>query len=166
MTTTIEATPKGWWYSARLPRQKRVTIFFSDGSLLSGLNARSNAGFAELMSQTEHIRSFLRQGYITTYPPTVVLADTSFLTRSAGDGWCAAGDAASALDPLASAGIVNGINAGTRAASLVLSGFRNVADYSREIIDKAKSDIEIRRSYYRMESRWPQEHFWLQRRES
>lgn len=166
LTTIIEATPKGWWYSARLPSQERITAFFSDGSLLSGLDTRSNEGFAGLMSHSEHIGKFLRKGYTAPHKPTVVLADTSYLTHSAGDGWCAAGDAASAIDPLASAGIVNGINAGSKAALLVLSGFKNIQDYSEEIVDKAKADIEIRQSYYRMETRWPREPFWLLRQEN
>lgn len=165
LTTTIEATPTGWWYSARLPGQKRIVAFFTDGGLLSRLDVRSTDGFIALMRRSAHVVEFLRRGYSHARTPTVLLANTSYLMHSAGDGWCAAGDAASALDPLASAGIVNAISAGSRAASLVLSGFKNTEDYSGEARDKAMSDIRIRQSYYRMETRWPREPFWVLRQQ-
>ena len=166
LTTTIEATRNGWWYSARIPNQKRVVVFFSEGNLLRGLGARSSEGFSHLMRQSMHIREFPERGYSFGRNPEVVLADTSYLTRSAGDGWCAAGDAAAALDPLASAGIVNAVKSGAEAARLVLSGFKNIDDYSNAIIAAAQADVETRRSYYLLESRWPREPFWARRRES
>jgi flavin-dependent dehydrogenase len=166
LTTTIETTRDGWWYSARIPNQKRVVVFFSDGKLLSGLRVRSSEGFARLMRQSRHINGFLDCGYGIGRSPEVVLADTSHLTRSAGAGWCAAGDAAAALDPLASAGIVNAVQSGSAAARLVLSGFKNIGDYSSATVARAKADIETRRSYYLMEARWPREPFWAHRRES
>jgi flavin-dependent dehydrogenase len=166
LTTTIEATHDGWWYSTRIPNQKRVVVFCSDGSLLPGLRARTSEGFAHLMCHSTHIREFLDRGYGIGRNPEVVLADTSYLTHSADDGWCAAGDAAAALDPLASAGIVNAIQSGSAAARLVLSGFKNCEEYSKMVGDRVKADIETRRSYYLMETRWPREPFWVRRRET
>jgi flavin-dependent dehydrogenase len=118
------------------------------------------------MRQSTHIREFLDLGYVIGCKPKVVLADTSYLTHSAGDGWCAARDAAAALDPLASAGIVNAVKSGSAAARLVLSGFKHIDDYSKATVARAKADIETRRSYYHLETRWPHSSFWACRHDN
>jgi flavin-dependent dehydrogenase len=166
LTTTIESAPEGWWYSARVPDGHRIAVFFTDGDLLRDLNARSAEGFSSLMRRSIHIRSFLSVGYSVECPPAVVVADTSYLPAAAGRQWCAAGDAAAALDPLGSAGIIDALKSGSAAARLVLGGFKDVADYSSAVIGQAKANIKTRKSYYLMEKRWPAEPFWAQRHES
>jgi flavin-dependent dehydrogenase len=163
LTTTIETAREGWWYSARIPNGRRVVVFFTDGDLLPHLRARSRDGFASLMRQSVHVREFPAAGYSVERSPAVVLAETSYLINPAGGRWCAAGDAAAALDPLASAGIIDAIKCGSAAARVVLSEFKNVEDYSRVVVDQAKANIETRRSYYLMEVRWPREPFWARR---
>lgn len=166
LTTVTESTPKGWWYSARIPNGSRIVVFFTDGDLLKELKLRSAEGFSSLMKLSTHIRKFLSVGYSVNRPPVVVLADTSYLTVSAGKQWCAAGDAASALDPLGSAGVIDAVKSGSAAACLVLTGFRNVDDYSSAVANRAKANIKTRKSYYLMETRWPAERFWVRRHES
>jgi flavin-dependent dehydrogenase len=163
LTTTIEATTDGWWYSARIPHGKRVIVFFSDGDLLRKQAVRSRSGFVHVMKQGKLMREFLTAGYAIEHGPLVVLADTSYLTKIAGGGWCAAGDAAAALDPLASAGIMDAINGGAAAAGLVLSGFKNAEEHSRDLVERAKGNVETRRAYYAMEQRWPTATFWARR---
>lgn len=163
LTTLTETAPEGWWYSARIPRGRRVAIFFTDGDLLAGLRIRSCEGFASLMRQSPHMGQFLTAGYAIERNPTVVLADTSYLTHAVGSGWCAAGDAAAALDPLASAGIVDALGTGSDAANLVLSGFKNGENYSRAVTENAMMNLQTRKSYYLMETRWPLEPFWARR---
>jgi len=164
LTTTIESRPEGWWYTAQVPARRRVAVFFSDGNLLRQLRARSAEGVVHLMRSSTHIRKFLELGYNLIGEPEVVLADTSHLACSAGYGWCAAGDAAVALDPLASAGIVDAIRSGRAAAELVLSGCKNAEDYSDSMLKQANHNIKTRLAYYRMEARWPVEPFWAHRR--
>jgi flavin-dependent dehydrogenase len=163
LTTTIEATRDGWWYTARLPGGKRIVVYFSDGDLIRRQAARSSAGFVGMMKQGTQIREFLRAGYTMEHAPLTVLADTSYLTKAAGDGWCAAGDAAAALDPLASAGIIDAINGGCAAATVALSGFKNAEKHARDVVERAKANIETRRAYYAMEKRWPEAPFWVRR---
>lgn len=161
LTTLIEATPEGWWYTAQIPNQRRVVVFFTDGRHLRQLQVRAAEGFVTAMHQTRYIREVLKHGYVNLGNPIVLRADTSYLVCSAGDGWCAAGDAAAALDPLASAGIVNAVRGGSAAARLVLDGFKDFRDYTRANVDRAKADAEMRRSYYLMEKRWPVAPFWV-----
>lgn len=166
LTTTIETVPEGWWYSARIPNSRRVVVFFTDGDLLRKLHARSSEGFSSLMRQSIHVRKFLSLPYRIERHPAIVLADTSYLTTAAGSGWCAAGDAAAALDPLGSSGIIDAVKSGSAAASLVLAGFKDIEGYSLMMSDKAKTNIKTRRSYYQMETRWPCAPFWARRREN
>jgi flavin-dependent dehydrogenase len=163
LTTTIEAAREGWWYTARIPERRRVVVFFTDGSLLRGLHMRTSQGFVEFVRQSKYIREFLNRSYRVLGHPVAFQAETSYLTCSAGDAWCAAGDSAAALDPLASAGIVNAVNGGFAAARLVLGGFNNVDDYTRATVEQAKTDAETRRAYYLMEGRWPTAPFWASR---
>lgn len=166
LTTTIETAPKGWWYSTRIPHGRRIVVFFTDGDILKDLNARSAEGFSSLMKLSIHFRSFLSVGYSVECPPAVVLADTSYVPVAAGKQWCAAGDAAAALDPLGSAGIIDAVKSGSAAARLVLSEFKNIDDYSNMVVDQVRANIKTRKSYYLMETRWPAERFWVRRRES
>jgi flavin-dependent dehydrogenase len=163
LTTTIEASRDRWWYSARIPLGKRVVVYFSDGDLLRIQAARSSAGFLRLMEQGAQMREFLMAGYTVAQAPLTVLADTSYLNKAAGDGWCAAGDAAAALDPLASAGIIDAIQGGSAAATVVLSGFKNAEKHSADVIERARANIETRRAYYAIETRWADAPFWARR---
>jgi flavin-dependent dehydrogenase len=165
LTTTIEAVPEGWWYSTRIPNSRRIVVFFTDGDLLRKLHARSSEVFFSLMRRTIYVRKFLSAGYDVERPPAVVLADTSYLTTAAGRGWCAAGDAAAALDPLGSAGVIDALKSGSAAARLVLSGFKDSEDYSLRVRDRAETNIKTRRAYYLMEGRWPRAPFWARRHE-
>jgi flavin-dependent dehydrogenase len=165
LTTTIEAAPEGWWYSARIPYGRRIVVFFTDGDLLRGLNARSAEGFSALMKRGIYVRSFGSMGYNLECDPTVVVADTSYLPVAAGKQWCAAGDAAAALDPLGSAGVIDAVKSGSAAARLVLSGFKDIDEYSSAVVAQAKTNIKTRKSYYLMEKRWPAEPFWARRHE-
>jgi flavin-dependent dehydrogenase len=163
LTTTIETTCDGWWYSARIPNDERVVVFFCDGDLLPELGARSYDGFTRLMRRSTHIREFLAGDCSIKRGPWVELGGISYLGDPAGDGWCAAGDAAVAVDPLASIGIIDAIDSGAAAAQVVLLGFKNVDQYVRTILGRVRANIETRQSYYSMELRWSQAPFWARR---
>lgn len=164
LTTTIEAAHYGWWYTALLPNRRRVVVCFSDGDLLSWLGARSRKGFTKLIRTTTRIGDFLNYGYSVASQPMVVLADTSCLTNSVGDGWCAAGDAAASFDPIGSMGIINAIATGCHAARLILSGFVLAKEYTQMMFNSTLSNVKVRHAYYLMESRWPDAPFWRRRR--
>jgi flavin-dependent dehydrogenase len=163
LSTTIEATEIGWWYSAKVPDGKRVVALFSDIDLCIAFGVRSAKGMADLIRATRHISTFLERGGGVEGPPKIVLADTAYLSASAGYGWCAAGDSAMSSDPLASMGIMNAIKAGSDAALLVMADFSGSRAYSDAVAESAMSHIKQRRAYCRMETRWPDSPFWVRR---
>ena len=163
LSTTIEAAEIGWWYSAQVPSGRQIVALFSDIDLLPGLEVKSIKGVAKLIEATRHISALVNSGAAIEGPSATVLADTAYLTTSAGDGWCAAGDAAVSFDPLASMGIVNAVKAGSHASRLVMAGFCGCRGYSDTIVESATSHFRDRLAYYQMESRWPGSLFWVRR---
>ena len=83
-----------------------------------------------------------------------------------------AGDAASAYDPIGSAGITNALAHGIGAARaiearLAAGGGPGVAesfsDYQRTVFADFTTHVKLRRELYSNETRWPDAPFWVQR---
>jgi flavin-dependent dehydrogenase len=91
------------------------------------------------------------------------------LERFHGEGWLAAGDAAIALDPLSSQGILSALYSGLKAAKAVigvLAGDRDaLLQYDVSILKLYTQFLRDRRLYYGVERRWPERLFWKTRRE-
>jgi flavin-dependent dehydrogenase len=168
-TTLIEAAACGWWYAALLPDRRLAVAWFTDPDLLSRSAAWRPPGWWNLLQESELVRNAVAShGYGMPERIRVLAAGSSLLTRSTGDGWIAAGDAAAAFDPLSSHGIGSALASGTRAARAVaatLAGDGTVgaayaerlrADYARYLWD--------RHAYYADEQRWPDSPFWARRR--
>jgi len=51
-TTLVEAVRQGWWYTARLPGDRRVVIFFTDNHMPWSESVRRTPGFSELLAKT------------------------------------------------------------------------------------------------------------------
>jgi flavin-dependent dehydrogenase len=103
-------------------------------------------------------------------PLRIVLADTSHLDNPLGRGWVAAGDAAMALDPLASAGISDAIKSGTDAAKAILNaasdGSHSLVEFAKALAQQYASNRVLSQLYYRMECRWPNSVFWARRQKT
>ncbi|MDQ3929057.1 MAG: tryptophan 7-halogenase, partial [Chloroflexota bacterium] len=111
--TLIEAAPDGWWYTARIPSNRRVVVYHSDSDLLPAMTLLSPGGFMELLKGTEHVRSyFTPQGYSMLGMPGATPAQSARLESFAGEGWLATGDAAISFDPLSSQGIMTALFGG------------------------------------------------------
>lgn len=163
LTTTIEAGPNGWWYTAQLPRRRRMLMYFTDGDCRPPTRPTNVAQFIGVVQQTRHVKEYLRAGYVIEAGPKTVLADTSHLATLGGVRWVAAGDAAVALDPLASAGIMDAIRSGSGAALAVLSPARGLKGYADAIFEQHRTNLRTRQDYYRAETRWPASTFWSRR---
>jgi flavin-dependent dehydrogenase len=166
--TLVEAVASGWWYSARLPGGKLVVIYMTDGDLLDGPVARTAEGWLALLGGAEHTaRRVAEAGGSAPTRPRVVPADTSRLTRVAGEGWLAAGDAAVAYDPLASHGITMALGGGFHAAAAVfdyLGGRLDAPGQYAALLDRAFARYFLmRHEHYLAEQRWPHEPFWRRR---
>jgi flavin-dependent dehydrogenase len=165
----VEATRDGWWYSAPLPGGKLVCVYMTDASLVQRDHLTSPDAWRALLDASPQQR-----GRVEAHGGTmeggihIVPADTSFLSRIAGDGWLAAGDAAVAFDPLSSQGIPAAVGAGLSAAETAiawLGGDSNApVEYARRTRAGFATYLTQRNIYYRM-SRWPDAPFWAARRE-
>ncbi|KAF7377626.1 FAD/NAD-P-binding domain-containing protein [Mycena sanguinolenta] len=137
--TLIEAAQSGWWYSARLPHNKRVLMYTTSPSNPSTRNARKMFKFFDMArDQTSHIARVLVDKSIALYElPSAeftrcTAAGSSVLApyaawepvlssddyqpseevRFQGRGWCAVGDAALAFDSLSSQGMITALDGG------------------------------------------------------
>ncbi|KAH9850549.1 FAD/NAD-P-binding domain-containing protein [Lenzites betulinus] len=139
--TLIEAAPSGWWYSARLPHNKRLVTYTTAPSDPSARIARTTSGFLDMVaSETQHISTALGMGEdgadVAVQPAYAPCTETRAFTRTtaagssvlepcaaweaaspcgssmSGRGWCAVGDAALAFDPLSSQGMITALNSG------------------------------------------------------
>jgi flavin-dependent dehydrogenase len=169
--TLIEATPGGWWYTARLPSNRRVVVYHSDTDLLPATTLLARGGFEALLESTTHVRGyFAGRDYTLMELPRATPAQSGRLERFHDEGWLAVGDAALSFDPLSSQGIMNALYGGMMAGQALhdyLSGDLNALDiYSARLGAVYKAYLNNRMFYYSYEGRWPDHLFWQRRRVS
>jgi flavin-dependent dehydrogenase len=163
--TLVESAPEGWFHTARLPSGERAIGFFTDADSPCLRRARSAAGFMRLVESTVHVSAKLAaHGYALAGEPQSTDARSSRLERFHGDGWIAAGDAATTFDPLSSQGIFSalysGLKAGTGLAEL-LGGDRDALARYDAAVEKVYARFLVNRlAYYGQERRWPTSTFW------
>lgn len=167
--TLVEAVRSGWWYSARLPDEKLMVVYFTDSDLLDHKILKTSGWFA-LLRDTEHTSHRVREGdYSPVAEPHVLAAHGARLNEVGGERWLAVGDAAAAYDPLSSYGISSAMGTGFYAASAIvdsLAGRRDALPVYRRIIEQAYAQyLILHREYYAIEQRWPDELFWRRRHE-
>ncbi len=159
--TTIESSPSGWWYSSRIPDQRRVVIYFTDLDLVRG-NFWSGNSWEGPIEITAIIKGLVRDyDYQCVGHARTLLADTSRLTTPWGQGWRAVGDAAAALDPLSSSGMMAAVRSAVQVVKQILDGSNGTtgdlwgADHDKQ--------NELRTKYYTQELRWRSSPFWSRR---
>jgi flavin-dependent dehydrogenase len=164
----IEAVDNGWWYLARLPKDRLVAAFMTDADLVRDLEANSAAGFCNLWQRTTLTREWLATSEPETSPRSIS-ANSYLAAPISGDGQIAAGDAALACDPLSSQGITKAVGTGLFAAQALLqwdAGDRSAFDrYTRGIAAEFARFLQARKHFYQREQRWPTSPFWRRRHE-
>ncbi|MFC5142929.1 FAD-dependent monooxygenase [Actinomycetospora rhizophila] len=161
--TVVEASLRGWWYAAPLPRGRAVTMFFTDADLLPrGSDARRRF-WDHAWAQTAAVREVAAleaHGSIHT-----AVAHTGAIPTCAGSGWIAVGDAARTLDPLSGQGLTTACVSGIRAAAAIRSGAGRgaLAAYCERVANEHRAALSSRRTTYRREQRWPRDPFWARR---
>jgi flavin-dependent dehydrogenase len=152
--TLLEAAPQGWWYSAFLPGNRLVVVFFTDPELRHNAEPapHTQARIARCKPASETI---------------VCAAHSSCLDRAAGGRWLAVGDAASAWDPLSSQGIAKALRSGVAAADTIIEYLSGDPAAMVRYANGAQADFEqylnTHHHYYRREMRWPEAVFWKRR---
>lgn len=161
----VEATPTGWWYSARLSRDRLVVMFFTDSDLLPWDRIGLLLLFKTALRAARHTAARLVQAPYSK--PRLAIASSSFLRQSAGAGWLAVGDAAMTFDPLSSEGLAKGIQTGLEgglAVSQCLAGEPAAVSRFAEDMNRLYAGyFETRSKVYGRVTRWPNCDFWRRR---
>lgn len=164
--TLIESFPQGWWYTARLPGERRVVALLTDPDTPAARAARTADGFLALLAGTRHVGA-AAGGADPIDGPAAAGANSSRLRQVHGDGWLAVGDAAMAFDPLSSQGIMTAIYSAEKAAAAAYHALRGRADalprYAAILDSVSAGYLHGRGAAYAAERRWPHEPFWQRR---
>ena len=163
--TLIEAVAGGWWYTALLPNDRRVLMYFTDAKEPTAKLASTSTGMKILLEETNFIKDkILIAKYELEMAPIGKPAHSMKLSQLVGDHWLAVGDAAVSFDPLSSQGIISAIEGAERAAEAIHSHFTGdrealkiYENYIQEIYDDY---LEKHYVYYSSEKRWPVSTFW------
>jgi hypothetical protein len=166
--TFVESMECGWLHTALLPGGERIVTLFTDADSPWIERARTRHGFTALVGDSVHVARILaahRYGIATE--PHATDARCSRLERVGGDGWLAAGDAATAYDPLGSYGILFAIHSGLRAAEAIVSHCSGDTDaparYAASVTARFEQFLAERARYYRYEQRWSASPYWQRR---
>lgn len=164
--TLIEACPSGWWYSALLPGQRIVAAWMSDSDLIEAGREQSLDGWLARLSEAPYTKARLAGARFDGLLAPQALGSQS-LNTAVGDGWVAAGDAASVFDPLSSMGLGHAISSGVHAARVAdaaLDGDETVGDEYNASIDRiVETYTELCQRHYSYEQRWQNQPFWARR---
>ena len=164
--TLVESVADGWWYSALLPGSRMVVALMSDVDVVRRRRARDPESWQAMLEATRHTGLRLAGGRLCL-PLQARPAYSQLLEPAAGPGWVAAGDAASSFDPLASMGIghavASGIHAARAAHDVLTSDGSLMAQYTAGLARNFQNYLELRRQYYQIEQRWPDQPFWARR---
>ncbi|MEA2237859.1 MAG: hypothetical protein QOC81_2583 [Thermoanaerobaculia bacterium] len=161
----IEARPDGWVYSVIVPNGQLAVVAMTDSDIAHANALHDAATWQTWIAAAPHTQRRL-DGARLLSGPVVASAGSHRLDRASGEAWLAAGDAASAFDPLSSQGIVKALDSGIAAAAASTQHFAGdsaALDYAQSIANDFDSYLGLRTRYYQMEQRWPSKPFWLVR---
>jgi flavin-dependent dehydrogenase len=161
LRTLVESAPDGWWYCAPLPSGETVATFLTDPEIYTV----EGIGLSEQLEQAP--LTCARIGSARIIASHVVHVPSSVRACAAGNGWAAAGDAAAAYDPLSGFGITKALRDAREVADAVhrvLDGDGAALDaYANRVHRAFDAYVAQRRSYYALETRWPERTFWKNR---
>jgi len=160
----VETAEIGWWYRAPIGPTRSVCMLITDDDLLPrGAHSDLYAWWLDHLSRTNQLAHRFRN----TGPSQRLVVRSARSQRvdlMCGIGWLAVGDAAMALDPLASQGIAKALDHGKRAASAIaayLGGDASSLQRLTLILEREYAAYRATRAdYYRIEKRWPRSVYW------
>jgi flavin-dependent dehydrogenase len=166
-STLVEAAREGWWYSAALPRGRRIVALMTDPDICRAGRYTDLARWNATLATTRHTADRVA-GLVAVSRPRAACAASHRLERAAARGrWLAVGDAAMAVDPLSGSGLVRALLSGEAAATAIahwLVGRREPTDaYERWLDVRFAEYWSERGAYYAHEQRWPDAPFWSRR---
>ncbi|WP_433375438.1 FAD-dependent monooxygenase [Actinoplanes sp. CA-142083] len=155
----VEAVADGWWYASRVPGDRLVVALFTDAAAARSISVDR---WNYLLKST----LFVGPRAVLSTPPKIktVVAGSSALSRCAGPGWLAVGDAACAHDPLSSRGLHDALSGGIAAAEAVALGDLSAIDaYASRVAAEYRAYLDDLAWFYRQENRFTESEFWKAR---
>jgi flavin-dependent dehydrogenase len=162
--TLVEAQADGWWYSSLLAGSRLIVAWMSDADLIRNQRLCHADRWIAHLRQSEWTQE--RIGGPLLAPLRTWSARSERLIPAHGNGWVAAGDAATAYDPLSSLGILKALRSGKIASFVALDCLegRDSAECYESIVKREYSGYcETKRYFYGQEQRWPGSPFWSRR---
>ncbi len=165
-TTYVESTADGWWYTAPLPRGRRIIAFHGDADLpaLREVYGQTPLRYA---LQSDTLAEAVGAVEVGPEARAHICVAHSAQASNTGAGWLATGDAALAFDPLSSQGLFNalytGLAAAQTAAEALAGDAQALPNYSAELAEIWRAYQHHHRLYYAQEQRWPASVFWMRR---
>lgn len=164
--TLVEAAPYGWWYCARLPSMRLVTILVADPSAARAVC--DPARWRQLLAATHLLAPRLRACALDDERFRACAVRSGILDRVAGERWLSIGDAAAARDPLLARGIHDALADAADVTQVIAAaaGRGPVPSwrYPERVAARFQEYRAIREQLYAGEQRWAREPFWVRRR--
>lgn len=167
--TLVEAVADGWWYMSALPGRRVLVGFFTDSDLLSAGLRKESERWAQMASATIAVSQRVESLGIDLAQATLEFAAASTVTatRIVEPRIIRAGDAASALDPLAANGLAtalwSGMQAADAVAELTAGNGAVAARYEQTFLQGIAAHLAAQRSLYAAERRFRTLPFWQRR---
>jgi flavin-dependent dehydrogenase len=165
--TIVEARAEGWWYCARLPDARIVTVLITEMPDARAFMLAGHARWRELLASTKLLAPQLDACRLDderfrTHPVT-----SSMLDRVEAERWLAIGDAASGLDPIASQGIFKALADAADATHTIAAAAGRMTpppwSYTERVAARFQDYLANRAHLYSLERRWPDAPFWRRR---
>lgn len=164
--TLLEGTPQGWWYCARLPRDRLVTVLVSDQRQAGGYLLDGHARWREQLAGTTLLAPHLDACRLDDEQFRTHPVNSAMLDRVEGERWLAIGDAASELDPIAAQGIYKALADAADATEVIAAAGRSAPPpwtYTERVTARFEDYLANRAYLYGLERRWADAPFWRQR---
>jgi flavin-dependent dehydrogenase len=162
--TLIEASEFGWWYAARLPRNRAVVAYFSDADLLPPDKRAHAALWRDRFARTGIIADICKDS--PDHGLHYFAASSARMLPCGGARWIAVGDAASCYDPLSGQGITKALTSASNAAECIFERLDDGAEPKAfcEMVGRDFDQyLQFRNAHYARETRWQDGVFWHRR---
>lgn len=167
-STWLESATFGWWYGARLPGGKAIVALGTDPHVAKSMGVYDPRSWLFQLTGTQLMAPRLGGAQLIPDSFRITSSHSYCIRRAAGENWFAVGDAASAFDPLSSAGIYKALLTGQLAARAI-SGAEPATQrraYQMRIDDDYRTYLDMRLQLYQAEQRWTEHDFWNARTKS